>query len=224
MRPTTQESHFELLTMNAIEPRCVALFLLLGWMAVGSDSAVGQCDSPVTVANTSTTLGAGLRTGQSFVAAESGELQSVMLGVCKAVDSQLVIRQEGSGDGATTWNDGSLLGTSQVVSASSTNGNLCHTSIYGSIGYEEHAFDFEGVYIESGQTYVMELISGYAISTQSAPYGEGFAFNSSGVVSSSDLHFEVTLCPMVGLAFGCTDSAACNYDGANAEDGSCLLP
>ena len=101
--------------MNAIEPRFVALLLLLGWMAIGSESAVGQCDSPVTVANTSTTLGAGLRAGQSFVAAESGELQSVMLGVCEAVDAQLVIRQEGSGDGAATWNDGGLLGTSWAV-------------------------------------------------------------------------------------------------------------
>lgn len=174
-----------------------------------------------TIANTSASLDAGLRTGQSFLATDSGELQSVTLIICQSSDAQLSIRQVGS-DSGSAWNDGSLLGTSQEVAASSTNTNLCNTSVYGSIGYEEQTFALEGVYIESGETYVIELTSGYAISSESASYAGGTAFNTSGALSNSDLHFVVTFCPIADLTFGCTDAGACNFSGADAEDGSCL--
>ena len=201
-------------------PIRTALILMLLWVVALGD-AWGQCGAPSTVANTSTEWGAGLRTGQSFVATDSGEFLTVMLSVCDAADAQLVLRSAGSGSGEN-WNDGHVLGTSQWVEATSTNGNLCLTSTYGSLGYSEQTFAFGGVYVEAGQTYVLELVSGYAIGTSSAAYDGGSAFNASGELPLADLHFEVSVCPVSGLIFGCTDAGACNFSGANADDGSCL--
>lgn len=186
------------------------------------DPSEDLCDSLFSISNTSNLLSSGLYFGQSFTASDYGEVQSVSLYVCQSVDAQLAIRLEGT-DNDEGWNSGTVLGYSDIAEAESENTNLCHTSIYGSQGYALHTFTFDEVYIESGKTYVIELISGTSLVTQTSDYSGGVPFRASGEQTYSDLYFELEACPVAANIFGCTDTSACNYSStAIADNGTCL--
>ena len=103
------------------------------------DPSEDLCDSLFSISNTSNQVGSGIYFGQSFTASDYGEVQSLSLYVCQSIDAQLAIRLEGT-DNQEGWNNGALLGTSDIAEAESDNTNLCHTSIYGSQGYALHTF------------------------------------------------------------------------------------
>ena len=178
---------------------------------------LGQCEAPMGIDNLGSKSNVGFLIGQSFVAEGTGEISTITLGVCDGVDAQIVVREYSSSD----WNAGNVLETSQLVAATSSSGSYCLVSQYGSSHYATVTFEFESLNVESGNEYVIELISGVAINSSSA-YTDGLAYGSGGE-TATDLWFELVGCEDETMVFGCTDSAACSgYDDtATVDDGSC---
>ncbi|MDE0979919.1 MAG: hypothetical protein OSA78_07985, partial [Flavobacteriales bacterium] len=149
---------------------------------------LGQCEAPMGIDNLGSKGNVGFLIGQSFVADGTGEISTITLGVCDGVDAQIVVREYSSSD----WNAGNVLETSQLVAATSSSGSYCLVSQYGSSHYATVTFEFESLNVESGNEYVIELISGVAINSSSA-YADGFAYGSGGA-TGTDLWFEVVGC------------------------------
>ena len=166
-------------------------------------------------------LTGGLRKGQSFTAPVSGELLRVDLLVCRGLESILNLRLPGP-NLASGWDEGTLLSTSSTIVPASTTSDMCNVSSFGFGSYEVHTFEFSGVGVEAGETYILELESGVAGAQVSSPYSGGMSFVATGGEGSIDLAFGVYICEGP-VTVGCTDSGACNFDAsANVENGSCL--
>ena len=161
--------------------------------------------------------GVGYLIGQSFLVDSNASISTITLAVCDGVDAQIVVREASTGD----WNAGAIVGTSQIIEATSGSGSYCSVSQYGSSHYPSSIFVFDDLNVEAGGEYIIELTTGLAISSANS-FADGSAFSSGGA-ASSDLWFVIVGCEDPTMVFGCMDSAACSgFDAtATADDGSC---
>jgi hypothetical protein len=199
--------------------RCCLLFLF----ALSSLMLQGQCPAEVVHFGSGGAVGStAFLAGQSITAPATGAVLGIEMTVCQTLDAQLAVRLPAAA--GEPWNSGQLLATSPIVAAANENASYCFPSSYGMSYYEPTVFAFADLGFQSGQTYVLELLSGIAASAAESTYSGGTAFTVGGPSASTDAAFEISLCPDATATFGCTDpeAAPCNYDAAaDYEDGSC---
>lgn len=168
--------------------------------------------------------GPGLLNGQTFVAESTGFLKKIRIMVCCAMEAQIVIREDanpGSCEDDNPWNSGAILTSSPILDATCDDLSSCLTSS-GLDGYSWQTFNVDDLLIKSGVTYVLELVSGVALSSCNSDYSGGQAFINS-TPTNGDMAMEVFTCTE-GVVLGCMDPDACSgYDvTATVDDGSCL--
>ena len=117
--------------------------------------------------------GVGYLIGQSFLVDSNASISTITLAVCDGVDAQIVVREASTGD----WNAGEIVGTSQIIEATSGSGSYCSVSQYGSSHYPSSIFVFDDLNVEAGGEYIIELTTGLAISSANS-FAEGSAFSS----------------------------------------------
>ena len=167
----------------------------------------------------------GILYGQSITPSQSGGMKRVRLKTCCAMNAQIVLREEANTDpcapgGVEPWNSGAILGYSNIIPSSCSGLSSCLTGL-GFDGYVWQDFNFNDVPVQAGKTYIIELISGVAISNCASDYDGGTAFNASGSLAAYDLVFSLHICAE-SLVWGCNDANACNFNAnATNDDGSC---
>ncbi len=195
--------------------------LLIACLVLPIGSVVAQCPNVAVLDAYESPCGSGLNNGQSFTAAETGSLDTVIIARCTASDARLVLRAfNGTG---SDWDEGSIIGEADAVLLGTDNPDGCFTS--GGNGFTPYAagtFTFTGVSVETGVQYTLHLLEGAAATGCNISYAGGNAFSAAGSKTGEDLAFSLSICPGTPV-FGCMDPSACNYDAAaTAEDGSCL--
>ena len=195
--------------------------LLIACLVLPIAGMVAQCPNSVVLDAYESPCGSGLNNGQSFTAAETGSLDTVIIARCTASDARLVLRAfYGTG---SDWDEGSIIGEADAVLLGTDHPDGCFTS--GGNGFTHYAagtFTFTGVSVETGVQYTLHLLEGAAATGCNISYAGGNAFSVAGAKTGEDLAFSLSICPGTPV-FGCMDPSACNFDAAaTAEDGSCL--
>ena len=195
--------------------------LLIACLVLPIAGMVAQCPNSVVLDAYESPCGSGLNNGQSFTAAETGSLDTVIIARCTASDARLVLRAfNGTG---SDWDEGSIIGEADAVLLGTDHPDGCFTS--GGNGFTHYAagtFTFTGVSVETGVQYTLHLLEGAAATGCNISYAGGNAFSVAGAKTGEDLAFSLSICPGTPV-FGCMDPSACNFDAAaTAEDGSCL--
>ena len=196
-----------------------------GNTGIPASACINGCLTEVT-ASAPEACSPGILYGQSFISTENGLLERIRLKTCCALDAQLVLRRAANLDpcqigGPQEWNSGEILGYSNLNYSVCSGLGACITSM-GVEGYIWRDFDFGGIPIQSGEGYVMELISGVAIANCEGEYADGNAFGGAGALTDKDLVFSIHVCNQ-DQNWGCTDPTSCTFDPqADQNDGSCL--
>ena len=196
-----------------------------GNTGIPASACINGCLTEVT-ASSPNACSPGILYGQSFISTENGLLERIRLKTCCALDAQLVLRRAANLDpcqigGPQEWNSGEILGYSNLNYSVCAGLGACITSM-GVEGYIWRDFDFGGIPIQSGEGYVMELISGVAIANCEGDYADGNAFGGAGALAEKDLVFSIHICNQ-DQNWGCTDPTSCTFDPqADQNDGSCL--
>ena len=194
-----------------------------GQTGIPANACIDGCTTAV-IASDSTGCSPGLMEGQSFTATTTGHVKQIWLKVCCATDAQVTLRAYPDSDPCSppAWNSGEIIGVSNLVSATCSSLSNCLTG-GGLDGYAWTTFHLDDLPVQSGIQYVIELNQGVALSSCTADYAGGTAFDAAGAEPARDLVMEVHTCA-ASLVFGCTDPSACSgYDAsATHDDGSCV--
>ena len=131
--------------------------LLIACLVLPIGSVVAQCPNVAVLDAYESPCGSGLNNGQSFTAAETGSLDTVIIARCTASDARLVLRAfNGTG---SDWDEGSIIGEADAVLLGTDNPDGCFTS--GGNGFTPYAagtFTFTGVSVETGVQYTLHLL------------------------------------------------------------------
>ena len=148
-----------------------------------------------------------LMKGQTFTVAQTSQIKEVTIAACCSAPVQFKIRIAPSNLECQTnlWNTG------EVIYTSSTINNICQfgESCSNTSGYSKRYWQPDGLLLEAGTTYVLELSKGYSIGACSDGDLPGTGYSLYGTVAST-LLFELAVCSDL-QNWGCEDPEAANY-------------